>query len=244
MGLDSGTRRRSGVAVAPESTDCAPWKHEYETSGYELSSDWAIAAREVRRCGRRGCSRRTGGTTSMMISFPYWQTGHLWQGSLWIGFRVQDFFIRGFRRCRHRTQQAAAMLQLLVPLAIRQEAIVTDPHETSGKRVQQEAADEFRRLQGQDLALLPVRVILVAKAHLSVVQSDQPSVGDGDAVGIAGQIFQYASRRREGTFCVHDPIVTDRVIQALLEGGRITQRLELPVKGELLGCESLFQQVG
>ena len=37
---------------------------------------------------------------------------------LWIGFRVQDFFIRGFRRCRRYAQQSAAMLESLVPLAI------------------------------------------------------------------------------------------------------------------------------
>ena len=48
MGLGGGTRRaRSGVAVAPESDDCEPWNHEYETLGYELSSGWANAAREV-----------------------------------------------------------------------------------------------------------------------------------------------------------------------------------------------------
>jgi hypothetical protein len=62
-------------------------------------------------------------------------------------------------------------------------------------------------------------------------------------VGIAGQIFQHASWRREGAFRIHDPIVTDGVIQTLPEGGRIAERLELPVKAKLPGGESLLQQV-
>ena len=88
---------------------------------------------------------------------------------------------------RH-SQQLAALIEALVPLAIGQEAVVADADETLGQGVHQEAAHELRRLQRHDFVVLTAGVIFVAKAHSSVIQTDQPLIGDGDAVRIARSI--------------------------------------------------------
>ncbi len=56
--------------------------------------------------------------------------------------------------------------------------------------MEQEAADELDCVEGQDAAAVALSGISPAKAHLSVIEGEQPSVGDGDAVGVAGQVLQ------------------------------------------------------
>jgi hypothetical protein len=65
-----------------------------------------------------------------------------------------------------------------------------------------------------------VRVVLPFKADLSVFEPTQAMVGDGDAMGIAGQILQHAARCAEGWFDVHHPIDGGGLIAQSLECGR------------------------
>ena len=64
----------------------------------------------------------------------------------------------------------------------------------SRESVHQETADELSCREGQDLALLFVGIILVAKTHSAISQLDQSPVRDGHAVRVAGQILQNTSR--------------------------------------------------
>ena len=104
-----------------------------------------------------------------------------------------SFFDR--RRCfRSNAQQTPALLQSFVPVTVGQEAVIADADKTARKRVHQEAADELTAGEGQDLALLSVGIILVTKTHSAISQFDQSPVRDGDAMRVAGQIFQNTSR--------------------------------------------------
>ncbi len=68
-----------------------------------------------------------------------------------------------------------------------------DAVETVWQDVDQEPADELRRGQAEDL--LPIAtfdpVVLPAECHGVGISADQAVVGDGDAVGVAGQVCQY-----------------------------------------------------
>jgi hypothetical protein len=53
--------------------------------------------------------------------------------------------------------------------------------------------------------LVATSVVPPAEAHAVVFQRDQTLIGDGDAVGIARQVFQHLPRSAEGWFGIDDP---------------------------------------
>ena len=87
-------------------------------------------------------------------------------------------------------QQATAQGQLGGTLAVGQVAVVTDAVEAVGQDVKQEAADELVGIERHHLALVVVAVVLTQEADASLVQADQATVGDRDAMGIAAEIVQ------------------------------------------------------
>ena len=52
--------------------------------------------------------------------------------------------------------------------------------------VQHQTSQEFHGIKRQGAQAVAALVVLVAKGHLAILQGDEPVVGDGDAVGIAG----------------------------------------------------------
>ena len=76
------------------------------------------------------------------------------------------------------------------PIAVGQEAIVTDAVKPVGQHMDQEAADELVGIERHQLVasvgLGPI--ILPFEGHALAVDGDEPAVGDGDAMGVAGQV--------------------------------------------------------
>ena len=72
--------------------------------------------------------------------------------------------------------------------------------------MEQEAADEFNRIELHDLDAVVVFGVTPANAHLTIVQAQQSTVGDGDAMGVAGQIFQHMLGTSEGRLGVDHPL--------------------------------------
>ncbi len=67
--------------------------------------------------------------------------------------------------------------------------------------MKQEAADELDRIESHDAAAVVMSGVSPAKAHLAVFEAEQPSVGDGDPMSVAGQVLQDmfgSSERRLG----------------------------------------------
>lgn len=89
--------------------------------------------------------------------------------------------------------------------AVGKKAEMTNPDQAPGQDVEQESTNEFGRRQGHQGRLVTLRVILPAKGHETVLQSHQPPVGDGHAVGIAGQIFEDLLGSAKRRFGVDDP---------------------------------------
>ncbi len=101
--------------------------------------------------------------------------------------------VQGFAG-RRFTQQTAAERQLLAPMAIGQVTVVADPHEALGQYVQQEAADEFARRKCHRPGAAAVGVVLILERDAPRLVLEQPTIGDGDAVRVAGQVLQHAQR--------------------------------------------------
>ena len=73
-------------------------------------------------------------------------------------------------------------------------------------------------------ALAVVRVVLPAERDVRIGHLDQAMVGDGDAMGVAGQIVQYVLRPTERLLRVHHPVFAEQCTQECGEGLLVSQR--------------------
>ncbi len=119
-------------------------------------------------------------------------------------------------------QQRAALREFLLPHTVGQEAEVPQPVEAVRRDVEHQTPQEFHGLERQGAQAVAVLVVLVAEGHLAVLQGDEPVVGDGDAMGIAGQVLEDVLGVLEGLFGVDDPLL-------------VAQRGEEPLPGCGLG---------
>ena len=91
--------------------------------------------------------------------------------------------------------------QRLPAVAVGEQSEVADLDEAGRQYMEQETSDELDRIELHDAAAVVVSGIAPAKAHLSVVETEQSSVGDGNPVRVAGQVLQHmfgSSERRLG----------------------------------------------
>ncbi len=121
---------------------------------------------------------------------PHWPWA--WHRRIWQG-NVAD------RRWCGRIEQLPGTCDIGLAARAGEEAVVTDAVKALRKNVEQEAADEFVRVQCHGtLAIGAVAaIILVAERDPMLVQRDQPAVRDGDAVGVSRQIGEHRFRPGE-----------------------------------------------
>src|SRR5271165_412874 len=84
--------------------------------------------------------------------------------------------------------------------------------------MEQEAAQEFIDGQSHEPLLVTVGRVSPSEGDLAVGKSDQPAVGDGNAMGVCAKIAQYMFRSSEGLLGVDDPVVAERHAQPCAEG--------------------------
>lgn len=132
------------------------------------------------------------------------------------------------------------MGQALVALAVAQEAVVADFDEAFGEQVESEAAEELFQGEGHGFAVVVVGVILVSEGDgvVWVVEVLETAFGEGDAMGVAGEVGQDLSGAGEGAFGIDIPGVAGGLTDEGLEDGLAGQGLELAVELELVGRPS------
>ncbi len=80
------------------------------------------------------------------------------------------------------------------------------------QHVDEEAADELVGGEGRGLVSFTAAiglcgaVVFPFEGHALVVEGNEPGVGDGDAVGVAGEIGEHRAGTSEGPLGVDDPI--------------------------------------
>ena len=77
------------------------------------------------------------------------------------------------------------------------------------QNVQQKSAQELMSGNGHDLFLAAVGVVSPAKGHAIVLEGHEAVVGDGDAMGVAGQVVENMFGAAEGWLGVDDPVVPE-----------------------------------
>ena len=86
--------------------------------------------------------------------------------------------------------------------------------------------------------LIVVSGVAPTKGDLSVVESNQSVVGDGDAMGIAAEILQHVIGSAEGWFGVDDPIFAEERTQPGCEELGMGERCEFSGQVQLATLES------
>jgi hypothetical protein len=144
-------------------------------------------------------------------------TGSVQCGLLRFGQQVAD--VRG-----SGVEMDPAEGEGLMSVAVGEQPEVADLDEASGQDVAQEAADELDRVEGHDAAAVVVSGVSPAEAHLAVVEAEQSPVGDGDAMGVAGQVLQHVFRTAEGRLGVDRPISLAQRTKQGVKCTRLRQR--------------------
>ena len=121
----------------------------------------------------------------------------------------------------------AAQFQRLTAVSVGKQSEVPDLYETGRQHVEKEAANELRRIERHDTASVVVPGVLPAEAYLTVLEAEESSVGDGDAMGVAGQILQHMLGSTKGRLRVDDPLSTPEASKQRVKGARRIQCRQL-----------------
>ena len=105
--------------------------------------------------------------------------------------------------------------------------------------MEEEAADELGTVQGHEPNTVALGVVLPAEGDFPVLESDEPMVGDGDAMGIATKVVEHLGWTAEGWLGVDNPLGLADVLEKVGESSSGGQRRELSVELELSPVERL-----
>ncbi len=85
------------------------------------------------------------------------------------------------------------MSQVIFAPGVGEQAVVSDAMESVRQDMDEEAPDELVGGQGHGLVANPsfVPIVFVFEGDAVIIMSDQAAVGDGDAVGVSGEVSEY-----------------------------------------------------
>ena len=97
---------------------------------------------------------------------------------------------------------------------------MADANQAAGQNVKQEAAQELMGGNGHDLLLAAVSIVSPAEGDAIVFEGHEPMVGDGDAMGVAGQVVENMFGAAEGWLGVDDPVLLAELPEEVAECAR------------------------
>jgi|SRR5580658_446909 hypothetical protein len=118
--------------------------------------------------------------------------------------------------CRH-AEQSAATFKRSTPSAVGEESEVSDAHQAARQNVKQEAAQELMSGNRHDLLLAAVSIVSPAEGNAIVLKGHEPMVGDGHAMGVAGQVVEHMFRAAEGRLGVDYPVLLPELPEEVAE---------------------------
>jgi len=112
---------------------------------------------------------------------------------------------------------------------------VADAVEAGRQDMDQEAADELRRVEAHNLHPVTTLdpIVFPAEGHGDAIGADQAVVRDGDAVGIAAEIGQHGFGPAEGWLGIDDPVGFAQRREVGREVIRVCQSHQIAEKAQL-----------
>src|ERR1019366_6409102 len=117
-------------------------------------------------------------------------------------------------------EQRAAALERSSASAVGEEAEVADADQAFGQDMDQKAAQELIGGNGHDLVLAAVGIVLPTEGDAMVFESYEAMVGDGDAMGIAGEVVENMFGAAEGRLGVNAPALRTELLKPVAEAAR------------------------
>src|SRR5258707_1166131 len=112
------------------------------------------------------------------------------------------------------------MFERSTPPAVGEEAEVANANQPLGQNVDEEASQELIRGNGHDLLLAAVGIVSPAEGDAIVFEGYESMVGDGDAVGIAGQVVENILGAAERWLGIDHPVLPAEFGEEVAESGR------------------------
>ena len=119
-----------------------------------------------------------------------------------------------------RAEQSAAAFELSTPPAVGEESEVPDANQPLGQDVDEEAAQELMGGKGHDLLLAAVGIVSPAEGDAIALKGHEAMVGNGDAVGVAGQVVENMFGAAERWLGVNDPVLLAELPEKVAESAR------------------------
>ena len=107
---------------------------------------------------------------------------------------------------------------------VSEEAEVADAHKAARQQVQEQTSQELFDRQGHEPLLVAVSRVSPTESDVALGQSNQPAVGNGNAMSVGTEIAQHTFGSSERPLGVDDPVVTEQYPQPRGEGARFRQR--------------------
>src|SRR5258708_7684390 len=98
-----------------------------------------------------------------------------------------------------------------------EEAEVGDADQAVGDTMDGKAGQKRVGGNGHDLVLAAVSIVSPAEGGAMVLESHEAMVGDGDAMGIAGQVVENMFSTAEGWLGVNDPVLSAELPEEMVE---------------------------
>jgi hypothetical protein len=144
---------------------------------------------------------------------------------------------------RLRLEQSPHTREIEAGSALGEETVVADAMEAVGQDVEKEAPDELMRGKTHEAATPTAAVVPIGKCDFGVVDGHEPGIGDGGAMGVAGEIGQHALGSAERRLGVDDEGALAQRAQPLGEGAGVCEREEIAKEAEFTATEGFFQAI-
>ena len=122
---------------------------------------------------------------------------------------------------------------------------MSDTVEASRQDMDEESSDELSGFEGHGFVaiLCLMAIILPLEGDAALIVGDQPAIGDGDPMGLSGQVSEYGLGAGKGTFSIDYPVDVSEWLQVIVEGLGISQCLVLSEELQLSGGVSVKEFV-
>ena len=99
-------------------------------------------------------------------------------------------------------------MHLSDPGVVGEQSVMTDAVEATGQDMQEKTADELVGVQSHGLVAIGFfgAIVFPLEADTMLITGDQTAVGDGDTMGIAGQVSEYGLGSGKRLLGIDDPV--------------------------------------
>ena len=113
----------------------------------------------------------------------------------------------GYVRLRVISQQQSALRKQSRSTAVGQESEKANADEAAGQNVEEEASQELLRGKRHRSLLATVGIILPVESDLIIVEGHEAVIGDGHAMGVAGEVTDDMLGSAERGFGIDHPVL-------------------------------------